>query len=134
MQEKVGNTMRYMLFAFIFILTQSSADVSMLPSDKERPRPEHPIVKPPEKPEKPYKRIHRHYYYTNIISECDKYIEIIEKRDQEIKALKEELNRLRSVEQSQLRKELKDEYKREMKKFENRQKHMESRSKAVISN
>lgn len=125
--------MRYMLFAFIFILTQSSADVSMLPSDKERPRPEHPIVKPPEKPEKPYKRIHRHYYYTNIISECDKYIEIIEKRDQEIKALKEELNRLRSVEQSQLRKELKDEYKREMKKFENRQKHLESKSKAVIS-
>ena len=125
--------MRYILFAFIFILTQSSAEVSMLPSDKEHPRPEHPIVKPPEKPDKPYKRIHRHYYYTNIISECDKYIEIIEKRDEEIKALKEELYRLRSVEQSELRKELKEEYKREMKKFENRQSHMESKSKAVIS-
>ena len=121
MQAKAGKTMRYILFAFIFILTQSSAEISMLPSDKERPRPEHPIVKPPEKPDKPHKRIHRHYYYTNIISECDKYIEIIEKRDEEIKALKEELYRLRSVEQSELRKELKEEYKREMKKFENRQ-------------
>lgn len=115
--------MRYILLALILILTQSSAQVSMGQTenvDNERPRPEHPIAKPPHKPDKPIKRVHRHYYYTNIISECDKYIEIIEKRDEEIKALKEELYRLRSVEQSELRKELKEEYKLEMKKFDER--------------
>lgn len=128
--------MRYILFALILILTQSSAQVSMGQTenaDKKPPRPEHPITKPPHKPDRPIKGVHRHYYYTNIISECDKYIEIIEKRDEEIKALKEELYRLRSVEQAQLRKELKDEYKREMKKFENRQSNVKSKSEAVIS-
>ena len=119
--------MRYVLFLFIFTVTQGFTEVTMSSTgrlEKSSDKEEHSVVKPSDKPERP-KRPVRTYYYTNVINNCDKYIEIIEKRDEEIKALKGELYRLRSVEQSELRKELKEEYELEMKKFENRQNKIE---------
>jgi len=133
--EKVGKIMRYILVAFILTVIQSHAEVSMSSTervDKSPDRQDHPVVRPSDKRDRP-KRPVKTYYFTNVVSNCDKYIDIIEKKDNEIEALKQELYRLRSVEQALLRKELKEEYKLEMKKFENRQNNIETKSKAVIS-
>lgn len=114
--------MRKILIAFTVLVTLSWADVSMSStqkSDKDSHRPEDPIVRPKKKPDRPFRPVPT-YFYSSVITNCDQYLQIIEKRDAEIKALKEELYRLRSIEQAQLRKELKEEYEREMKKFNER--------------
>lgn len=108
-----------LLFALTFILSQSHAEVTATAKmEKKSDRAEH-SEREKDKTDR-LKRPVRQYYYTTVISNCEKYIEIIEKRDQEIAALKEELYRLRSVEQAELRKELKKEYELEMQKFEER--------------
>lgn len=132
--------MRYILVVFALIFTQSTAEVSMRPTEEEATiLPIEP--RPPTRPDKPirpkekYLLMHQdNYYNTNIISTCDEYIKIIEEKDEQIKALKSEIESLRKKEQERLQKSLKESYEKEMQKFENRHNgNLKTKSKAIIS-
>lgn len=86
-----------------------------------------PIVKPTLPITKPVRPIvntglvyQDNYYTTNTTNSCESYIAILNQKDAEIEALKKELESLKSQEQAEMRKNLKDEYDKEMQKFENR--------------
>ncbi len=101
-----------------------NADVTMELSEI----PEHPIVRPPIDPERPKPIIrpalmygvHYHTYVTETDSNCDDYIEMIKDKDEKIAALLEENARLKEEAQTGLQKRLKEEYDKELKKFEER--------------
>ena len=107
------------------------ADVSMRHS---RPIPELPIVRPPIDPERPvrpkpiirpallYGRHYHNYYDTATDSNCDDYIEMLKEKDEKIAALLEENARLKEEAQTGLQKRLKEEYDKELKKFDERRK------------
>ncbi len=81
------------------------------------------IRKPIKKPrKKPRKRpiIYHHYYTWTIEKNCDSYIRIINEKDREIEALTKEIKNLRANKYEIMRKQLKEEYDKEMKKFEER--------------
>ena len=107
------------------------ADVTMEHSDVI---PERPIVRPPIDPERPirpkpiirpallYGRHYHNYYNTVTDSNCDNYIEMLKEKDEKIAALLEENSRLKEEAQTGLQKRLKEEYDKELKKFDNRHK------------
>lgn len=135
--------MKYLLLAFTLTFTQIFAEVSMRQTEEPAilpVEPTHPIVRPPIRPEKPirpkekYLLMHQdNYYHTNIVSNCDQYIKIIEEKDKEINALKQEVESLRKKEQRKMQESLKEAYDKEMQKFENRQSSIQTKNKAVIS-
>lgn len=106
------------------------ADVSM----HATPIPEQPIVRPPIDPERPvrpkpiirpallYGRHYHNYYDTATDSNCDDYIEMLKEKDEKIAALLEENARLKEEAQTGLQKRLKEEYDKELKKFDERRK------------
>ena len=108
-----------------------NADVTMHHSDLI---PEQPIVRPPIDPERPirpkpiirpallYGRHYHNYYDTVTDSNCDDYIEMLKEKDEKIAALLEENARLKEEAQTGLQKRLKEEYNKELKKFDNRHK------------
>ena len=131
--------MKFLLLAFTLTFSQTFAEVSMRPTEEATIlpiEPTHPIERPPKpkRPKEKYLLMHQdNYYHTNIISNCDQYIKIIEEKDKEIEALKKEVESLRNKEQLKLQKSLKKSYEKEMQKFENRQSSIHTKSKAVIS-
>ena len=132
--------MKYLLLAFTLTFSQTFAEVSMMPNEEATIlpiEPTHPIVRPPKpiRPKEKYLLMHQeNYYNTNIISTCDEYIKIIEEKDEEIKALKSEVESLRKKEQERLQKSLKESYEKEMLKFENRHNsNITTKTKAIIS-
>ncbi|PHS38929.1 MAG: hypothetical protein COB07_02620 [Sulfurovum sp.] len=106
------------------------AEVSM----HATPIPEQPIVRPPIDPERPIRprpiirpallsgRHYHNYYDTVSDSNCDDYIEMLKEKDEKIAALLEENARLKEEAQTGLQKRLKEEYDKELKKFDNRHK------------
>ncbi len=107
-----------------------NADVTMHHSDLI---PEQPIVRPPIDPERPIRPkpiirpalmygVHYHTYVTEEDSDCDDYIEMLKEKDEKIAALLEENARLKEEAQTGLQKRLKEEYDKELKKFEDRRK------------
>ena len=108
-----------------------NADVTMHHSDLI---PEQPIVRPPIDPERPirpkpiirpallYGRHYHNYYDTVTDSNCDDYIEMLKEKDEKIAALLEENARLKEEAHTGLQKRLKEEYDKELKKFDNRHK------------
>ena len=96
------------------------------------PTAERPIVRPirpirPKRLIRPILRpslygIHYHTYVTRTESNCAQYITIIKEKDKKIEALLKENERLRGKERVRLQKDLKEEYDKEMQKFENRRK------------
>ena len=84
------------------------------------------ITKKPRKKirKKPRKRprIYHHYYTTTIVKNCDSYINIINKKNEEIEALSNEIKHLRENKYEIMRQQLKEEYNKELKKFEERRK------------
>lgn len=103
------------------------ADVSMHSSEI----PEHPIVRPPLDPDRPLRPNpivrpallygeHYHTYVSKTECDCTEYIEIIKEKDAEIEALLNENARLKEEAQEDLQKRLKEEYDKELKKFEER--------------
>ena len=108
-----------------------NADATMHYSDEI---PEHPIVRPPIEPERPTRPkpiirpalmygVHYHNYYDTVTdSNCDEYIEMLKEKDEKIAALLEENARLKEEAQTGLQKRLKEEYDKELKKFDNRHK------------
>ena len=108
-----------------------NADVTMHHSDLI---PELPIVRPPIDPDRPIRPkpiirpallygVHYHNYYDTVTdSNCDDYIEMLKEKDEKIGALLEENARLKEEAQTGLQKRLKEEYDKELKKFDNRRK------------
>jgi len=66
--------------------------------------------------------IYHHYYTTTIEKNCDRYINIINKKNKEIEALSKEIKHLREKKYEIMRQQLKEEYDKELKKFEERRK------------
>ncbi len=77
-------------------------------------------IKKPRK--KPRKRpiIYRHYYTWTIEKNCDSYIHIINEKNREIEALTKEIKNLRANKYETMRQQLKEEYEKELKKFDER--------------
>lgn len=99
--------------------------VSQLPAKPIRPR----------RPATKYLLVNQdNYYYTNVLSDCDEYLEIIEENEKEIEALKKEIDRLRSVAQAQLQKKLSEKHAKEMKKFDERKSGIRTQNRMNISN
>ena len=108
-----------------------NADVTMRHSGL---LPEQPIVRPPIYPERPirpkpiirpalmYGRHYHNYYETVTDTNCNEYIEMLKEKDKKIAALLEENARLKETAQTGLQKRLKEEYDKELKKFDNRHK------------
>jgi hypothetical protein len=105
------------------------ADVSM----KSPEIPEDPIVRPPIDQERPiiprpiviptllYGE-HYHTYVTTTECDCDEYIKVIKEKDKKIEAMLKENERLKAEAQIHIQKRLKEEYDKEMQKFEDRKK------------
>jgi len=107
-------------------------------------RPAIPITKPTlpiTKPVRPVVRpivntglVYQDNYYTiNTTNSCERYVEMLNQKDLEIAALKKELESLKSKEQRIQQKKLKNEYERELEKFDNRKSDSTTKSRAVIS-
>ncbi|HEY9189371.1 MAG TPA: hypothetical protein VIM88_00755 [Sulfurovum sp.] len=124
--------MKHILLAIITLLigtsTGLSEEVIKKSDSKLKIRPEiittnkvtrKPIKKIRKKPRiKPM--IYHHYYTTTIEKNCDRYINIIEQKDKKIEALSNEIKNLKENKYEIMRQELKEEYEKEMKKFEER--------------
>lgn len=105
------------------------ADVSMESSEIS----EHPIIRPPidskriirhrpiVRPTLLYGK-HYHTYVTTTKCNYDEYIKTIKEKDKKIEALLKENERLKTEAQIHLQKRLKEEYDKEMQKFEDRKK------------
>lgn len=88
-------------------------------------------VKPPYK----YYLLNQdNHYYTNVVSNCNKYLAIIEKKDKEIEVLKKEINRLRGTVQTELQKKLKEEHDLQIKMFHERKSGIRTQNRMLISN
>jgi len=100
-----------------------NADVTMQHSDvipdidHERPTRPKPIIRPAL-----MYGVHYHTYVNQTASNCDDYIEMLKEKDEKITALLEENARLKEEAQTGLQKHLKEEYEKELKKFEERRK------------
>lgn len=125
--------MKNILLTIIILFTGTSAGLSTeVTSTELKPkiRPEisttkkitrKPIKKPRKEPrKKPI--IYHHYYTTTIEQNCDRYIDIINQKNKEIEALSREINNLKENKYEIMRQQLKEEYDKEMKKFEERRK------------
>lgn len=105
--------------------------------------PSRPVTKPSPplvKPVRPIRPIvntgpvyQDNYYTTNVETSCEKYVGMLAQKDQEIVALKQEIERLKKQEQSKLQQRLKEDYDKELKKFDNRKSSIHTKNKAVIS-
>jgi len=132
--------MKYILLIGTLLITQSFAEVSASTTtreDKVRKESSHFISKRRKRHVRPaykyYLLNQDNHYYTNIVSNCDKYLRIIEQKDKEIEVLKKEINRLRGTEQGTLQKKLKEEYDLKMKKFDERKSGIRTQNSMRIS-
>ena len=124
--------MRNILLSIIILLIGTSAGLStevISTDDKPKIRPEISTTakttgKPIGKLKKPRERaiIYHHYYTTVIEQNCDQYINIINEKNKEIEALSREINSLKEKKYEIMRQQIKEEYDKEMKKFEERRK------------
>lgn len=123
--------MKNILLSIIILFTVTSTGFTaevLYPKLEAKIRPEiSPTKKLTRKPIKKVKRkprkrpmIHHHYYTTTIVENCDRYIKIIQEKNEEIEALKREIKNLKEKKYETMRQELKESYQKEMKKFEER--------------
>ena len=85
-------------------------------SEKTTRKPTNTLKREPRK--RPM--IYHHYYTTTIVEDCDRYINIINEKNKEIEALRREIKNLKEKKYELMQQQLKEEYEREMKKFEER--------------
>ena len=72
-------------------------------------------------------------YYTTVESNCESYIEVINQKNEEIQALKREIESLQNQEQVKMQKNLKSEYEKGLQEFENRSAGIQTKSRAIVS-
>ena len=127
--------MKKIIISGICILSFIFAEVTVLPAPL--PIIIQPIVRPPVIPIGPVTQPilvrEDHNYYTNVVSSCDEYIKIIEQKDQEIDSLKKEIKSLKGKEHANFQKNLKTEYERELKKFDERKSGIKTKNSINIS-
>jgi len=66
--------------------------------------------------------IYHHYYTTTIEKNCGRYITIINEKNKKIEALSKEIEHLRENKYEIMRQQFKEEYNKELKKFEEKRK------------
>jgi len=88
-------------------------------------RPVHPIVRPTV--------VYQDNYYNTEYNNCTQYMETITKKDEEILALKAQLQALKSKEQQHLQETLKTEHEAKMKAYEARKSSVKSNNSIQIS-
>jgi len=119
--------MKNILLGSILIITMSFSGIAMKSEAKEKPEISHPIHKP-IKPSRPVVPVvvnpgivyQDNYYNTTVEDNCNKYIEVIDQQNQEIAALKKEVERLKREADERLQENLKEEHDKELKEFDNR--------------
>ena len=107
---------------------------------------EEPITLPVERPVRPVHPIHPvrpivntgvvyqdNYYNSNYTSSCKEYIDILAKKDEEILALKSELQRLKDKEQRALSESLEKSYQEKLEAFDKRKSTIKTKSSMTIS-
>ena len=131
--------MKNILIIFILLSVLISADVVMKKAEKEKPEISLPIEKPirPIHPIRPIVNTgivyQDNYYNDNYTSNCQQYIDILAKKDEEILALRSELSKLQNKEQQKLSKSLKKSYNEELEAFENRKNSINTKNSVTIS-
>jgi len=131
--------MKNILIIFILLSVSISADVVMKKAEKEKPEISLPIEKPirPIHPIRPIVNTgivyQDNYYNDNYTSNCQQYIDILAKKDEEILALRSELSKLQNKEQQKLSKSLKKSYNEELEAFENRKNSIKTKNSVTIS-
>ncbi len=109
------------LMLLMLTIVRLNADVKMHASLPEEPtieRPERPIA--PVVVPVPLYGINYNTYVTTNESNCDPYINIIKAKEEEIQTLLKEIASLKNKEQIRKQKELKEEYDKQLEKFEAR--------------
>jgi len=134
--------MKNILIIFIFLSVSISADVVMKAPVKT-PEVSLPIEKPirPIRPDNSVRPIvntgivyQDNYYNDNYVSNCQQYIDTLTRKDEEILALKLELEKLKNKEQKKLSKSLQQSYEAELEAFENRKSSIKTKSSVTITN
>jgi len=129
--------MQIIMTLLVFLLTFSYSDVIMTKTEIEEPtieepirRPIHPIVRHIAAPIIVHQDNH---YNANYVSNCDKYLDIIAKKNQKIAQLSTELNSLRSKEHARLQKRLKLKHNAELKELSNKKSSVKTTNNITIS-
>ena len=114
------------------------AKVEMKAAKKEKPA----ISLPIEKPIRPIRPVHPiintgivyqdNYYNTNYTENCQRYVEMLTMKDEEIRLLREELAQLQSQEQAKMSQSLKASYEAELKKFDERKSTVKTKNRVMI--
>jgi len=132
--------MKNILMIFVLLSMVLFSDVTMKKAEKEKPEISLPIEKPirPIHPIRPIINTgivyQDNYYNDNYISSCQQYIDILVQKDEEILALKIELEKLQNKEQQKLSKSLKKSYEEELDAFDNRKSSIKTKNSVTISN
>ncbi len=133
--------MKTFILTLLVLSTTLVADLSMsLPINTSE------ATLPVEKPIRPIRPIYPvlpivntgvvhqdNHYTTNYTSNCQQYIDTLIQKDEEILALKNELQKLQNQEQKKFSKTLKKSYDEELKAFENRKSSIKTKSSVTIS-
>ena len=132
--------MKYLLLFFLIFQVTTFAKVEMKAAKKEKPE----VSLPVEKPIRPIRPVHPivntgivyqdNYYNTNYTDNCQRYVEMLTKKDEEIRLLHEELERLKSNEQAKMSQSLKASYEAELKKFDERKSTVKTTNSVTIKN
>jgi len=131
--------MRLLLILFFaFYTSVLFAEVTMkkpisrpsLPVEK----PDHPIVRPPHVPVviNPGIVYQDNYYNTNVVNNCQSYMDQIDELNAYIDQIEKELSEFKAKEYERLQKDLKDKHKKELQTFENRKSSIKSKNSIEI--
>ena len=132
--------MKYILLLLMVMHVTLFAKVEMKAAKKEKPDISLPIEKPirPIRPVRPIINTgivyQDNYYNTNYTENCQRYVEMLIEKDEEIRQLHEELEKLQSKEQAKMSQSLKASYEAELKKFDERKSTVKTKNSVTIKN
>lgn len=136
--------MKYILLSCMLLITPNFAEVSAHQTpqeDKVKKESDRFISKRRKRPISKVRPAYKYYllnqdtyYYSNVVSDCDKYLSIIAQKDREIEVLNNEIRRLRGTAQESLQKKLKKEYELKLKKFDEKKSSIRTQNRVRISN
>ena len=132
--------MKYLLLVLMVAHVTLFADVEMKAEKKEEPD----ISLPIEKPIRLIRPVHPiintgivyqdNHYNTNYTDNCQRYVEMLTEKDEEIRQLHEEIEKLQSKEQVKMSQSLKSSCDAELKKFDERKSTVKIKNSVTIKN
>ena len=130
--------MKYVLLFLMLVHVSAFAKVEMKAAKKEKPD----ISLPIEKPIRPIRPVHPiintgvvyqdNYYNTNYTENCQRYVDMLIEKDEEIRQLHQEIEKLQSKEQAKMSQSLKASYEAELKKFDERKSTVKTQNSMTI--